>query len=145
MSRLSRLIALTASATLVSGACQSSPPSPTAVPSRATDATDATAASFHPSFADAPCPDDVTNQVVTPATCGFLTVLEDRSKPAGRTIQLFVGRFDPPGGTTTTDPVISLGALAVQDDYGGMSPVGDRKSTRLNSSHEVPSRMPSSA
>ena len=28
---------------------------------------------------------------------------------------------------------------------GGMMGQGDRKSTRLNSSHEVPSRMPSSA
>ena len=28
---------------------------------------------------------------------------------------------------------------------GLMAPSGDRKSTRLNSSHEIPSRMPSSA
>ena len=28
---------------------------------------------------------------------------------------------------------------------GELVPVGDRKSTRLNSSHEIPSRMPSSA
>jgi pimeloyl-ACP methyl ester carboxylesterase len=126
MSHLSRLVAIGASATLVFGACQSSLPSPRGDPSRSARPTDATAGAFHPSFADAPCPDDVTNQVVTPATCGFLTVLEDRSKPAGRTIQLFVGRFDPPGGTTTADPVISLGALAIQDDYGGMSPAGQR-------------------
>jgi pimeloyl-ACP methyl ester carboxylesterase len=126
MSRLSRLVALTASVTLVFGACQSSLPSSTWDPSRSARPTDATAASFHPSFADAPCPDDVTNQVVTPATCGFLTVLEDRSKPAGRTIQLFVGRFDPPGGTTTVDPVLNLRALADQDDYGGMAAIGQR-------------------
>jgi pimeloyl-ACP methyl ester carboxylesterase len=126
MSRVSRLVAISASATLAFGACQSSLPSPTGDPSRSARPTDATAASFRPSFADAPCPDDVTNQVVMPVTCGFLTVLEDRSKPGGRTIQLFVGRFDPPGGTTTVDPVISLGALAIQDDYGGMSPVAQR-------------------
>jgi pimeloyl-ACP methyl ester carboxylesterase len=59
-------------------------------------------------------------------TCGFLAVLEDRSKATGRTIQLFVARFDPPGGTTTVDPVITLGALGIQDDYGGMSAAGQR-------------------
>src|SRR5207249_3347679 len=79
-----------------------------------------------PSFDAAPCPDDVTNQVVISSSCGFLTVLEDRSKPAGRTVQLFVARFDPPGGTTTVDPVVTLGHLASQNDYGGMSPAGQR-------------------
>ena len=29
-------------------------------------------------------------------------------------------------------------------EFGIVSPIGDRKSTRLNSSHEIPSRMPSS-
>jgi pimeloyl-ACP methyl ester carboxylesterase len=123
--RLPRLGALSVSAALVIGACQSSLPSPTAIASSSARATDATGTAF-PSFSEATCPDDVTNQVVTPVTCGFLTVLEDRSKADGRTIQVFVARFDPPGGTTTVDPVISLGALAIQDDYGGMSPAGQR-------------------
>ena len=41
---------------------------------------------------------------------------------------------------------ISMGVTAVIWIFGGFSlAFGDRKSTRLNSSHEIPSRMPSSA
>ena len=42
---------------------------------------------------------------------------------------------------------LGLTGLWVQEAYGGMGmgPVEDRKSTRLNSSHEWISRMPSSA
>jgi pimeloyl-ACP methyl ester carboxylesterase len=124
--RLSRLGALSVSAALVIGACQSSVPSPTAAPSSSVRPTDSTAAAFHPTFADAPCPDDVTSQVVTSTSCGYLTVLEDRSKPSGRTIQVFFARFDPPGATTTPDPVVTLGHLASKDEYGGMSAGGQR-------------------
>ena len=46
-------------------------------------------------------------------------------------------------------PVSGSGALAVGSElmaaYGADSYIGDRKSTRLNSSHTRPSRMPSSA
>jgi pimeloyl-ACP methyl ester carboxylesterase len=125
VARLSRLVALSVSAAFALGACQSTP-SPTATADSSAAPSAGSAATFQPSFADAPCPDDVTNQVVTPVSCGFLTVLEDRSEPSGRTIQLFVARFDPPGGTTTVDPMITLGALANQDDYGGMAGAGQR-------------------
>jgi len=81
---------------------------------------------FVPTFASTTCPDDVTANVVIAVTCGYLTVLEDRTKPAGRTIRLFVTRFDPPGGTTTPDPVITLGHLASQDGYGDMASGGQR-------------------
>jgi pimeloyl-ACP methyl ester carboxylesterase len=123
--RLSRFVALSACAAIALCACQSTPP-PTATPGRSAAPSAASAGAFRPSFDAAPCPDDVTNEVLTPATCGFLTVLEDRSKPDGRTIQLFVARLDPPGGTTTVDPVINLGDLASLDDYAGMSPVAQR-------------------
>lgn len=79
-----------------------------------------------PTFAGTTCPADVTADVVIPVSCGYLTVLEDRSKPGGRTIQIFVARFDPPGGTTTKDPVITLGHLGSQDGYGDMSGGGQR-------------------
>ena len=39
-------------------------------------------------------------------------------------------------GTPNMDTLVALGSAAS---------FGDRKSTRLNSSHEIPSRMPSSA
>jgi pimeloyl-ACP methyl ester carboxylesterase len=48
---------------------------------------------------------------LTPATCGFLTVLEDRSRPEGRTIKLFVVRVEPAGGHPAPDPVFVAGDL----------------------------------
>jgi pimeloyl-ACP methyl ester carboxylesterase len=104
-------------------ALASPPSSPaTATPSLSVIST----AAFHPHFDGTPCPEDVTANVVLQASCGYLTVLEDRSKPESRTIQLFVVRFDPPGGTTTPDPVILFGSLAAQPDYGGQAAVGQR-------------------
>ena len=38
---------------------------------------------FRPTFQQGPCPDDVTHVVLTPVTCGFLTVPENRSEPGG--------------------------------------------------------------
>ena len=45
------------------------------------------------------------------------------------------------------DKAIELGyqMLEVPEEYGGLGLPGDRKSTRLNSSHITRSRMPSSA
>ena len=59
-------------------------------------------------------------------------------------------RFRPPDGVVPddVDPVFLNVADAVAS-WLGADPTGhglaDRKSTRLNSSHEIPSRMPSSA
>lgn len=103
----------------------SSPPSSPATATTSPTTLVSTAA-FHPHFDGTPCPEDVTANVVLQASCGYLTVLEDRSKPESRTIQLFVVRFDPPGGTATPDPVILFGSLAAQPDYGGMAAVGQR-------------------
>jgi pimeloyl-ACP methyl ester carboxylesterase len=64
--------------------------------------------------------------VVVAVSCGYLTVLEDRSRPDGRTIQVFVVRIEPPGGTTTPDPVLALGHLASQDGYGSMTGAAER-------------------
>jgi pimeloyl-ACP methyl ester carboxylesterase len=120
------LLTFALSATLL-GACGSSTtPSATAPSTAPTTAAAASAAPFVPTFATEPCPDDVTANVVVPVTCGYLTALEDRSRPAGRTIQVFVARLDPPGGTTTPDPVITLGHLATQDGYGDMAGGGQR-------------------
>ena len=75
---------------------------------------------------------------------GYLTVgLYDDGKPG----ELFITMAKE--GSTTGGLMDSLGtATSVALQYG--VPVesharGDRKSTRLNSSHEIPSRMPSSA
>ena len=58
-----------------------------------------------------------------------LTVIRRRMKDAG---QLIIA-VEPPSG----DGQLRLEAVRTED--------GDRKSTRLNSSHDCPSRMPSSA
>lgn len=52
--------------------------------------------SFRPSFAEAPCPPDVEVLQFSTHSCGYLTVLEDRDDPGGRTIQLFVMKSVPP-------------------------------------------------
>jgi len=114
-------VAAVISALVMSG-CASSPtpqPSSSAVnPTTAPTAADA----FRPRFEAAPCPDDVSGAVVYSISCGYLTALEDRSQPAGRTVRVFVVKIDPPGGTTTPDPMIvvsdrTFGALP---DYGGL-------------------------
>jgi pimeloyl-ACP methyl ester carboxylesterase len=121
-----RLATFTLSAALL-GACNSATvPSTIAPSSSPTTAAPTSGSAFVPTFATHACPDDVTANVVIPVSCGFLTVVEDRSKPAGRTIQILVARFDPPGGTSTPDPVIALGPLASQDGYGDMSQTGQR-------------------
>lgn len=125
---MTRSIGVLAAAALLLGGCDSNVP-PTTLPTGAAltaTATSQAAASFEPAFFTVPCPSDVTSQVVIAVTCGNLTVLEDRAKPAGRTIQVFVLRLDPPGGTTTPDPVLALGHLAVQDGYGDMGGSGQR-------------------
>lgn len=120
-----RLLTIGLATVLLAAACDSAVPSSTATSSSPAAASQSLAA-FTPTFAEATCPTDVTTNVVIRATCGFLTVLEDRAQPTGRTIQLFVVRFDPPGGTTTPDPIITLGHLASQDGYGEMSGGGQR-------------------
>ncbi|HXJ65770.1 MAG TPA: hypothetical protein VNN79_18590, partial [Actinomycetota bacterium] len=79
---------------------------------------------FHPTYKGAPCPEDVTSVVLTPVTCGFLTVLEDRSKPDGRTIKLFVVRVEPAGGHPAPDPVfvaVDLGESPGWADNAGLA------------------------
>jgi pimeloyl-ACP methyl ester carboxylesterase len=77
---------------------------------------------FRPTFRQAPCPEDVTSVVLTPVTCGFLTVLENRSKPEGDTIRLLVIRMQPPGGNPAPDPVLILGIdLGKTPDYAGFA------------------------
>ena len=58
------------------------------------------------------------------------------------------GITGPTGPTGSTGPqglVGSTGATGATGSTGPTGPIGDRKSTRLNSSHEWISRMPSSA
>jgi pimeloyl-ACP methyl ester carboxylesterase len=76
------------------------------------------AAGSLPSVEEVPCPHDVAKSIryldggrATEATCWYLTVLEDRTKPDGRTIRLFFVRVPPPDGEPAPDPMFSA--------YGG--------------------------
>ena len=115
--------------------CGSSTPSvstPASMAAAASALAGSVAPSFKPTFAETPCPDDVSAVVVDAPTCGYLTVLEDRSKPDGRTIRIFVAKIEPPGGTTTADPLLSLGeSLATQVEYGGVAPGAARTHRNL--------------
>jgi pimeloyl-ACP methyl ester carboxylesterase len=132
MAACGRLLTALLSGALLIAACQSTvaptavPGTPSAAPGNVSAEPTASGAAVPPTFAATPCPDDVTANVVVVVSCGYLTVLEDRAKPAGRTIELFVARFEPPGGTTTPDPAITLGNLGGGLDYGGMAPGGQR-------------------
>ena len=87
---------------------------------------------FRPTFDQTSCPEDVTRVVLTPVTCGFLTVLENRSEPDGGTIRLFVTRIEPPGGNPAPDPVLVLGIdLGKTPDYAGFAPGAQRVNREL--------------
>jgi pimeloyl-ACP methyl ester carboxylesterase len=125
---LRRFAAISIVTAFVAGACGSPPPAPSSS-AQITDVASPSApaaAAFRPHFDPTPCPSDVTSDLVVKAACGYLTVLEDRTKSDGRTIQLFVIRVDPVNGTTTPDPDIFLGHLASQDGYGSMAEGGNR-------------------
>ena len=58
----------------------------------------------------------------------------------------FFAMYAVPGGPFDSEKALSPAVqAALEERYGLNEPVPDRKSTRLNSSHEIPSRMPSSA
>lgn len=108
--RAARLAAALSTALFLSAAC-----------------TGSSEARFRPTFQRTPCPEDVTLVVLTPVTCGFLTVLENRSEPGGDTIRLFVTRIQPPGGNPAPDPVLVLGIdLGKTPDYAGFAPGAQR-------------------
>jgi pimeloyl-ACP methyl ester carboxylesterase len=82
---------------------------------------------FQPTYETVDCPDDVLPSIPDFRTCGFVTVPENRSKPAGRTIRLFVVRVEPPSGDPAPDPVLSLGSdLGWRPYYTGIAPLTQR-------------------
>lgn len=83
--------------------------------------------SYEPRFKSAACPADVTSEILLDHRCGYLTVPEHRSKPAGRTIELFVLIVEPPGDDPPPDPLLSLGGeLGEVGDYSSVIPVAAR-------------------
>src|SRR5262245_1833877 len=74
---------------------------------------------FQPTFEPVPCPADVTalTEGGSVLSCGYLTVLEDRTDPAEGTIRLFVVTASPESGPTLPDPIFIPGR-----DLVGRSP-----------------------
>ena len=91
------------------------------------------AITFMPRYAAVPCPDEITLVVINDTECGYLTVLEDRTKPAGRTIRLFVAKVDPPGGTDRPDEggPGPGGDIAAPREFGGAAPGAQRTHRNL--------------
>jgi pimeloyl-ACP methyl ester carboxylesterase len=69
---------------------------------------------FRPTVAAAVCPAEVEVVVPGPHSCGYLTVLEDRTRPDGPTIRLFYLRVQPAGGTPEPEPIAAVGEELAQ-------------------------------
>jgi len=82
------------------------------------DRAGASSAAFEPTFEDAPCPAGITAEEGSAVSCGYLTVLEDRASPNGRTIRLFVTRAEPLEGDPPPDPMFGFGPLGAERDLG---------------------------
>jgi pimeloyl-ACP methyl ester carboxylesterase len=82
---------------------------------------------FRPTYRQVRCPADVEVQLVTPHSCGYLTVPQDRSEPRGPRIKVFVVKIVPAGVTPSADPVLSFGSdLGFGQGIGGMAPLAQR-------------------
>jgi pimeloyl-ACP methyl ester carboxylesterase len=83
---------------------------------------------FRPAFENVPCPADVAVVILTSVSCGYLTVLEDRSTPDGRTIRLFAIRIEPPEGVRPSlDPMFDAGYEVAQvPSYASIGPLAQR-------------------
>ena len=112
-----------------------------------------TRATFQPSYHEHACPEDLDFALVERHTAG-LTVLEDRSKPDGRTIKLFVVHVVPQSGTAgNPDSIFVPGTrLATVQGFFGVAaaPIGQTAknsswnsvgSGDLNRSWRAPSRV----
>jgi pimeloyl-ACP methyl ester carboxylesterase len=61
-----------------------------------------------PRFEPAPCPTLQGAETLADASCGYLVVLEDRSRPNGRTIRLMVAKYPAHSPEKRADPVVYL-------------------------------------
>jgi pimeloyl-ACP methyl ester carboxylesterase len=114
---LGSALPLMASAALVMAACGPNPPTVSTAPSDEP---------FNPSYSEVLCPDDVEVALLVEHACGRLSVLEDRTKPAGRTISVFVVRMDPPG-EGSADPMLGIsGDIGDPAGFGGLAPLPGR-------------------
>ncbi|MEP6973735.1 MAG: alpha/beta hydrolase [Actinomycetota bacterium] len=84
-----------------------------------------TDAGYTPTFAPTECPGPVTASASRETTCGYLTVPENRSNPAGPQVHLFVVRIAP-DKPTAAPPVVYAGSdLGTPTDYYALSGMAD--------------------
>ena len=89
-------------------------------------ATGRPAPGFRPSYHQVRCPADVEVQLVVTHSCGYLTVLQDRSKPDGLRVKVFVVKIVPPGHLPP-DPVLAFGYdLGFGAEVGSTAPLAER-------------------
>ena len=83
---------------------------------------------FQPSFEEQPCPPELESVLIPTHSCGYLTALEDRSRPSGPTIQLFVIRIEPQGGAPQGGAAMFVPGqdLAVESDFYGTANLAQR-------------------
>jgi pimeloyl-ACP methyl ester carboxylesterase len=67
-----------------------------------------TAAGQVPRFEPAPCPKLTGAEELAKASCGYLVVLENHSRPSGRTIRLMVAKYPARSPEKQADPVVYL-------------------------------------
>ena len=78
---------------------------------------------FEPEFSPGACPEHLEVPHDAVLTCGYVTVLEDRARPDGRTIELYVVRIHALSPIRYQDPVIYLS--------GGPGRSGTRRTQRF--------------
>ena len=67
-----------------------------------------TAAGEAPRFEPAPCPKLPGAEELAKASCGYLVIPENRSRPTGRTIRLLIAKYPARSPEKRPDPVVYL-------------------------------------
>jgi pimeloyl-ACP methyl ester carboxylesterase len=80
---------------------------------------------FTPTLETVQCPSGVVAAEGNAITCGYLTVLENRANPSGRTIRLFVVRAEPLEGKLPPDPMLQIGSVPAGRDLGWAARSGE--------------------
>jgi hypothetical protein len=95
--------------------------------SGADDETHPTSARFQPTVEEVECPKGVAGDIPYEVSCGYVTVLENRSSPEGSRIRIFVTRIQPPGGDSAPDPMFLPGTNVSEiPNYAGIAPMAER-------------------
>ncbi len=78
---------------------------------------------YEASFEAVACPPEVSVVSVSPISCGYVIVPENRSQPGGRTVRIFVFRIAP-DGPPTGPPVLYVGGeIGFSFDYTNVNDV----------------------